>query len=289
MNKNEVKEVLRELNIATGFRISLHDVTTGEVCAAPTKPRDFCAKIQEDPDERALCEKCDRAACKKALSSGNTYCYKCRYGLTEIVSPIYNFGKHVGFLMMGQTFEAEGERTAAESKLLSLGLTEAEKDSLINQIPIVKRELASSFAKILTICAKYLTLSGAVYNTDESIPDAAMRFIRENYSKKLMIKDICSALGCSKTTLLSSFKKVYKITVNSALNKVRLDAAKKQISSPHSPSINVVALSVGFSDQSYFCKVFSQEYGESPSEYKKRIEKRKRDEYSFLPSACTKK
>jgi AraC-like DNA-binding protein len=104
-----------------------------------------------------------------------------------------------------------------------------------------------------------------------------------------MIKDICSALGCSKTTLLSSFKKAYKITVNSALNKVRLDDARKQLAAPNSPSINDVALSVGFSDQSYFCKVFSQEYGESPSEYKKMIEKKKIEEYSFLPSACTKK
>lgn len=171
--------------------------------------------------------------------------------------------------MMGQTFEAESERTAAESKLLSLGLTQSEKDELIQQIPIIKPELASSFAKILTICAKYLTLSGAVYNTDESVPDAAMRFIRENYSKKLMIKDICAALGCSKTTLLSSFKRTYKITVNSALNKVRLDAARRQISTPHSPSINDVAISVGFADQSYFCKVFSKEYGKSPSEYRK--------------------
>lgn len=270
MRKKEITDVLRELNIATGFRISLHDASSEEICAYPDRIRGFCSKIQEDGDERELCETCDSAACRRAVELGDTYSYKCRYGLTEIVSPIYNFGKLVGFLMMGQTAEGEEEKRLVEKKLEKMEISEDERRLIISEIPMVGRDLAASFAKILTICAKYLTLSGAVYGSVESISEAAMRFIKDNYSKRIHIKDICAKLGCSKSTLLSSFKAEYGMTVNSALCKIRLEEAKAHLTNSENESINDIALACGFSDQSYFCKVFSAEYGLSPSEYKKR-------------------
>ncbi len=288
MNKSEITEVLRELNIATGFRISLHDAAAEEISAYPARMRGFCERVQEDLEERELCQRCDNSACKRAVSLGGTYSYKCRYGLTEIVSPIYNYDRLVGFLMMGQTAESAEDKKLAEAKLKTLGTDARTCRTLLSEIPTVNRELASSFAKILTICAKYLTLSGAVLGASESTAEAAMRFIKENYSRRIHIKDICASLGCSKSTLLSVFKAEYGMTVNTALCKCRLEAAKKQLSSGRADSINDAALLNGFSDQSYFCKVFSAEYGESPSEYKKRSAEQKANELSSLPGACTK-
>ena len=172
--------------------------------------------------------------------------------------------------MMGQTAESESDKLLAKEKLLSIGIGAAECEEILSEIPVVNRALASSFAKILTICARYLTLCGAVYGNTESIAQAAMRFIKENYEKRIHIKDICEKLGCSKSTLLSVFKSEHGITVNAALCKVRLDAARNMLLARDDESINSIALSCGFSDQSYFCKVFSAEFGESPSEYKKR-------------------
>ena len=286
MNKNEIKEVLRELNIATGFRISLHDSSSVEICAAPSKIRGLCARVQECDKERELCERCDDVAYKRALLRGDTYSYKCRYGLTEIVSPIYNSGKHVGFLMMGQTFEGNEEKRCADERLALLNIEADERAALISDVPVVGKGLSASFSKILTICAKYLTLSGAVYGTEESIADAAMSYIKENFAKKIQIKDICASLGCSKTTLLSNFKSTYDTTVGAAITSVRLEAAKKQLSFAKDVSINDVALSVGFSDQSYFCKVFSQKYGVSPSECRRKADPIKERAHNSLPAPC---
>ena len=285
MTKIEIEEVLKELHNATGFRISLHDTCSEEIFAYPENSQRFCTKIQENRYERLLCEKCDNAACKHAVERERTYSYKCRYGLTEIVSPIYNYGKFVGFLMMGQTAESESDKLIAKEKLLSLGINSNECEQILCEIPVVNRALASSFAKILTICARYLTLCGAVYGNTESIAQAAMRFIKENYEKRIHIKDVCAKLGCSKSTLLSAFKSEHGITVNDALCKVRLDAAKSMLLSRDDESINAIALSCGFSDQSYFCKVFSAEFGESPSEYKKRASIEKSFQVSSLDLA----
>lgn len=287
MKKGEIKEVLRELNNATGFRISLHDAEAEEIYAAPPQVRGLCAAIQADPSERMMCRRCDSVACKKALESESTYSYKCRYGLTEIVSPIYNFDRHVGYIMMGQTFETDEDRKRAAELLEKRIPDQEERARLIREVPTVPTKLASSFAKILTISAKYLTLSGAVYGNIETTAESAMRYIKENYAGKIYIKDICQKLGCSKSTLLAAFKDEYGITVGAALASVRLEAARQKLALSSYESINDIALSSGFSDQSYFCKVFSSEYGESPSEYRKRIASKEAGDLFTLPEVCT--
>lgn len=287
MKKNEVTEVLRELNIATGFRLSLHNTEAEELFAYPTKMRGVCEKIQEDRAERALCKKCDNDACKRALEIGGTYSYKCRYGLTEIVTPIYNYNRLVGFLMMGQTVESEEEKKPADKKLAEIGAGAKERRIMMNEIPVIKKETATSFAKILTICAKYLTLSGAVYGATESIAESAMHFINENYTRRIHIKDVCAKLSCSKSTLLSSFKAEYGMTINTMLCKTRLEASRKMLAASKSVSINDIAIACGFSDQSYYCKVFSAEYGTSPSEYRRKVMQSADDGLQSLPSVCT--
>ena len=99
-----------------------------------------------------------------------------------------------------------------------------------------------------------------------------MRYISENYTDRISIKDICDAIGYSKSTVLSSFKKEFSTTINSYLTNMRLERAKKMLENENT-TINEVALECGFSDQSYFSKVFSAKYKITPTEYR-RDEKR---------------
>jgi AraC-like DNA-binding protein len=128
--------------------------------------------------------------------------------------------------------------------------------------------MIESYVKIMTVCAEYLTLSNAVTGAKPSVGRLAMRYIRENFTEHITIKDICSAIGYSKSTVLTSFKKEFSITVNTYLNNMRLGRAKKMLES-ETLTINEIALTCGFSDQSYFSKVFSAKYGLTPTEYRK--------------------
>ena len=102
MNKTEIVTVLYELHKITGFRISLHGADYGEIAAYPERMLPFCEKIHSIHGEHERCLECDRIACRRALEAKATHIYSCRFGLTEAVSPLYNFGTLTGFLMMGQ-------------------------------------------------------------------------------------------------------------------------------------------------------------------------------------------
>ena len=127
--------------------------------------------------------------------------------------------------------------------------------------------MLSSYVKISTICGEYLTLSNAVSITKPTVGEMAKKYIGENIGNRILIGDICEHLKCSKSTLLSGFKKQFGITVNSYITQVKLDLAVRLLSEGEM-TISEIANETGFSDQSYFSKVFSAKYGIPPSEYR---------------------
>ena len=153
-------------------------------------------------------------------------------------------------------------------KLKEIGIGERDIKAAVAEIPTVNRDVATSFSKILAICAKYLTLSGAIWGEMENIPEAAMRFIDENYSSKIHIKDICSKLGCSKSTLLTSFKGEYGITVMEYAESKRMEHAEYLLLES-SCSVKEIAFSSGFADVEYFSRCFKKRHGMPPGTWRR--------------------
>ena len=267
MNNQEITSVLSELHKVSGFRISLHGADFKELAAYPQGNLPFCDLVNQIDSEHSKCLQCDKIACSRALEKKDTYIYKCRYGLIEAVSPLYNFGTLSGFLMMGQVAESEEEVSIAIGRLADLGITDESISSLKDNLPYSDHEKIRSYVNIMTICAKYLTMSNAISSTKPTVAELAKRYISENIHKKIVIGDICDALKCSKSNLLTTFKRQYGITVNSYITELKLSAAISMLSDGDM-TINEVACELGFSDQSYFSKVFSAKYGIPPSEYR---------------------
>lgn len=275
INAEEITAVLQELYKITGFRISLHSADYEELAAYPSQKLEFCRRIQEKPCEVKKCEDCDRAACEKALKTKNTVIYTCRHGLVEAVSPLYDYDTLAGYLMMGQVLASDSDEATNKFKD-SHSATQLE-------IPTVKPDMVNSYIHIMTICAKYLTLSNAVQHENATLAKLAKSFIHDNIQNKITIKTICSALKCSKTSLLISFKREYGTTVNSYITEERLALAEKMLLGDN--SLCEIARAVGFSDQSYFSKVFSAKHGIPPSEYAQKIIKEQKSAQSSRKEA----
>ncbi len=269
MKNNEIISVLYELHKITGFRMSLHDVDFTEIAAYPPKELSLCGLIHSFDGELTKCQNGDTVAFKIVNQTKETLIYKCRYGLTEAVSPLYNFGILTGYLMMGQIADEKTDFLKIEEDLYALGVDREGVSRALAETKTVSSDLTASYVKIMTICAQYLTLSNAMPGVKPTVAEAAKRYIHENLDRKITIKDICENVGCSKTTLIASFKKEFGKTVNTAIIEDKLSEAEKLLST-QDMSINDIAIATGFLDQSYFSKVFLSKHGISPSEYRKR-------------------
>ena len=271
MNKEQLLNILKELYSISGFRVSLHNTAFDEIVAYPEKNNRFCSYIQKNSEnECELCRKSDRAAFEKVLKTKEAIIYKCRHNLVEAVSPIYNFGILTGFLMMGQVRSTNDGIAAMLNVLAKNGKSDFEAREIAAEVPSVEENLIKSYVNVMTVCANYLTLSNAISSPKASVGELTMKFIRENFTEKISVQDICKAVGYSKSTVLSAFKKEFSTTVNSYLNTLRLERAKKMLEN-ETASVNEIALNCGFSDQSYFSKVFSAAYGITPTEYRREI------------------
>ncbi len=266
METDKILTVLRELHNITGSRVSLHDADFAEIAAYPEKRLPFCEKINSIDAEHRLCLECDRAAFEKATQRCESVIYKCRFGLTESISPLYNFGELTGFLMMGQIADTEAD---AENAKRCAEDTHCELCGIISEdIPTIAVDKMRSFAKIMEICAGYLTLSGAIEPKKPSFAFSAKRYILEHFHERIVIKDICDALKCSKSTLSNAFLAAYGTTINAYITDVRLKEAARLLLTTDK-SFYEISSELGFSEQSYFSKVFSSKYGISPGKYKK--------------------
>ena len=266
MKKNEIISVLSELHNISGFRISLHGMDFEEIAAYPEKALPFCAYVHSCKGEHSRCIKSDAEACKKVRDSESALIYKCRYGLTEVICPLHTLGSPAGYLMMGQARDEAVDEDFLKAMLISLGADDARK--LVKSIPEVSSEKTASFAKIMPICAEYMTLINALPGNKPSTAELTRLYVYENFREKITMQDICTALGRTKSAICPAFKEKYGITVMDYLTELRMDEAKKMLSETDM-TVSEISEEVGFSDTSYFSKVFCKAVGKSPSSYRR--------------------
>ncbi len=108
----------------------------------------------------------------------------------------------------------------------------------------------------------------------ESAPKAsnlmqrAILYMNQHVLQEIKIDDICAALHMSKYNFCRRFKKTTGITVMEYILKTRLVIAKSYLLKGNS-SISEISDKCGFSSLSYFCRVFKEDTGKTPLQYRK--------------------
>ena len=116
-----------------------------------------------------------------------------------------------------------------------------------------------------------MTLINALPGNKPSTAELTRLYIYENFREKITMQDICTALGRTKSAICPSFKKKYGKTVMDYLTELRIDEAKKMLLETDM-TVGEISDDIGFSDTSYFSKVFFKIVGTSPSQYRRNIQ-----------------
>lgn len=263
--KLQTAEILEDFHKITGARISLHDLDFNEVAAYPEGIMPFCREIQNNTKGRSECHAADQKAFLSVRKTGQPVTYKCHCGLIETVAPIFNYGILTGYFMMGQVSDDKPDSIPVIKKASANYISES-CDGLIAEIPAIKEEMLVSFINILEIIAQYMTDTHRMTVKDRDLPHAVKHYIDKFYAKPLNITALCETFGCSRTTLINSFKEKYGITIGNYISEYRLDKAKTMLEAG-ADSIKAIASDCGFSDQNYFTKVFRSKFNMTPTEY----------------------
>lgn len=106
----------------------------------------------------------------------------------------------------------------------------------------------------------------------EELVESVKLFIKENYKKDLSLKDIASELNFTVDYLGKIFKKHTNESPIKYLTRLRINEAKRILSTDLNMEIKTIGKVVGYQDQYYFSRVFKTNTGYYPSEYRSIIQ-----------------
>lgn len=104
---------------------------------------------------------------------------------------------------------------------------------------------------------------------NRQVIDQVTKYIRENYGENLTLEDIASQVYLSPYYLSHIFKQEMGCTVMDYTTQVKMEIAKKLLRDPKNNVVET-AEKLGYSDPSYFTKVFKKKEGITPSKFKQR-------------------
>lgn len=98
-------------------------------------------------------------------------------------------------------------------------------------------------------------------------------YVMQNYTKKIIMKDIADYVGLNQVYCGALFKKIENRTINEFLTNIRINRAKSLLESGFS-DISRIAEYTGYSDVYFFSNTFKKIVGVSPSIYKKQYKQK---------------
>ncbi|OLS35874.1 AraC family transcriptional regulator [Bacillus sp. MRMR6] len=101
-----------------------------------------------------------------------------------------------------------------------------------------------------------------------TIVEKVEHFITMNFSEDLSIEEMSRKLHVHPSHLMRTFKKEKGMTISHFRNLIRMKEAKELLTNSNLSLIEISYI-VGFANQQYFSRVFKEEEGVTPKEYKR--------------------
>jgi len=117
----------------------------------------------------------------------------------------------------------------------------------------------------------FIMFRGQKDHKDEEVKKA-QEYIEQNYQDRITVDELCDLYGIGRRTFERRFKKATTNSVVEYIQRVKIEAAKKQLETGRK-TINEVMFESGYTDPKAFRDVFKKIAGVSPLDYRSRYNK----------------
>jgi transcriptional regulator GlxA family with amidase domain len=111
----------------------------------------------------------------------------------------------------------------------------------------------------------FIIFKGQKSHNDKEIL-GAQEYIEQNYQDRITVDDLCDDMAVSRRTFERRFKKATSNTVIEYLQRVKMEAAKKELEKGRK-TVNEVMYEVGYTDPKAFRDVFRKVTDMTPLDY----------------------
>lgn len=118
------------------------------------------------------------------------------------------------------------------------------------------------------LCSHF-ACEGLELTQQEQVFRRVHNYLVENLNKRITIEALARQFLMNTTTLKDGFKALYGTSIAAHIKEHRMEKAAQLLRESEKPVSEIAGL-VGYSSQSKFSEVFSQQYGMTPLEYRKK-------------------
>jgi ligand-binding sensor protein/AraC-like DNA-binding protein len=267
--ENTLQSVLEEFAYATDFGSIIVDIH-GKEKTKLYNFSPFCLMICSSEELHSLCQKCDMYRGIEASKTGEPSIYHCHAGLNDSSLPINDKQKLSNFLLFGQV------ETNWRQHL------ELQKNR--EKIPTVSEEKIKSAATLLKRINDCYGMSDnprdrIIFNVHSKKGNPpknigteeirkAIQYMQKNITRQVTLEEVADHVYLSQYYFSKLFKKEIGINFVTYLNQERIERAKALLKES-SLSIDAISNNLGFSQTSYFCKIFKSLTNNTPAKYRK--------------------
>ncbi|TKI08042.1 transcriptional regulator PocR [Martelella alba] len=284
MDSELINKIAQDFAKATNLAVVVVNIH-GEEVSELYNFTPFCQMMRQDPEMSRRCRMSDRCGGLEASKSNQPCIYRCHAGLTDFSIPLLISGHLVGFVLCGQVRVHD---TVVLPSVQDCTSSAWRKDNQFTthfeKIPVVDFDRLISSAELLKmIVDNYLKqqLEVVVFKDHAAAPPRralvpsqhdgkmkkALRYIEGHYTEDLRLEDVAALVYLSPYYFSKLFKKYQGIGFNAYVNQLRMESARQMLEQSDWP-IATIARNLGFSQASYFCKVFRQTYRITPQAYR---------------------
>ena len=251
-------------------RLCLHDYT-GRL------PHDLLPSYHLNPFCTALklhrkkvdrqCVAFDRGTVQERLSATHAFLLKrCPCGLVEGAFPVLSDDSLTGCIFAGP-FRADHERKSHFDRLES-SVVESVRVRFPEPLPVLPRNL-KQFQIYGELLAAFLPLLAKEQRQVLPLGEREQieRFLEQNFHRNIGLSDAAELLSLSPARASDRIRKIFSRGFCQLLREYRLNSARKLLARSCF-SVEMIATRCGFRDGAYFHRVFRQETGSTPIQYR---------------------
>lgn len=233
--------------------------------------RSFCSQIRETKELNERCKVSDINAFNTFKQSDFFFVYKCHCGLIEVALRILKDEELLGYVLIGP-FRDPNTKKEDLINIKKLGekynLNTNKLKTAYLKISPFSDDIEFALKTLCSVLFEYMENKNSLFRTQNVFSMQILPYLQENLNTPLSIESLCSIFRCSQKMLYRIFHDNTGVTPKEYIQNLRIETALKMLIKSDR-SITEIADDVGFSDYSYFIKVFKAYMGHTPTYYRK--------------------
>lgn len=265
--KDTLRSVCDDVELLTGIKTVIYDENRNLLHAQPSGMCDFCKEIRRSGVLTQKCFKCDEYGFSMTREYEDICIYQCHMGLTEVMAPVMENGRIIGYLLAGQML-AEGSREKVRERICSLG-GDVDRDALCKHLDamqeIDEKHLRATL-RILAMSAAYVRVQQWLKRRKDTTEYKIESYVFENLaSGSLSANSVGTAIGLSRTALYNVCIKSFGMGIGEYIRDARCKRAVRLLKTTEL-TLSEIADAVGITSAGRLARLLKQRTGMTAKE-----------------------